>query len=121
MKIRELLRIWGDESAEPVAEREYRLHLSIFDAAKIAALREMFPGRSEEQLLSELVGAALDELQAALPYAPGQRVLMLDEEGDPIHEDIGLSKRLHALTEKHLQRLRGAAGPDLPPDDTDGG
>jgi hypothetical protein len=108
MKIRDLLRIWEEESAEPVTAREYRLHLPIFDAAKVAALCEMYPGRSEEQLLTELISAALDELHAVLPYSAGLRVLMVDEEGDPIHEDVGLSKKLHELTDKHLQRIRNA-------------
>ena len=107
MRIRDLLRIWADESAEPVSSHEYRLHLSVYDAAKVAALCEMFPGRTQEQILAELIGAALNELQGAMPYQAGSRVQMVDEEGDPVYEDVGLTRRLHELADKHLRSMRG--------------
>ncbi len=106
MGIRELLRIWEQESSTPVSPQEYRLRLPIYDAAKIAALCEIYPGRTEEQIIAELIHAALHELVALLPYRAGEQVQMIDEQGDAVYEDIGLSRRLHDLTDKHLQRIR---------------
>lgn len=114
MRIRDLLRIWDEESAAPVTDHEYHLHLSVYDAAKVAALCEMFPGRTQEQILAELISAALSELQGAMPYRAGSRVQMVDEEGDPVYEDVGLTRRLHELADQHLRRMKGVD------DDADG-
>ena len=53
----------------------------------------------------ELLGAALDELEASLPYVQGNKVVASDEQGDPLYEDIGLTPRFLALSRRHLQRL----------------
>ena len=111
MKIRDLLNIWEQESGEPVEAREHCIKLPVYDAAKLAALAELYPGRSEEQLLTELISAALDELQAAIPYIRSDKILTLDEEGDPIYADGGLGPRFHELTERHLKRLKTDTDP----------
>jgi hypothetical protein len=56
-------------------------------------------------LIGELLSAALDELQAAMPYVPGERVISEDEMGDPIFEDAGLTPRFMELTRRHMEKL----------------
>lgn len=106
MKIRDLLKEWEDTAASPRTAHEYRLHLPIYEAAKVSALAEMYPGRTEEQIITDLLTAALDELQASFPYIKGDDVVAWDEEGDPIYEDAGLTPRFHRRTETHLKRLK---------------
>lgn len=69
------------------------------------ALAEIYAGRTQAQILTDLLSAALDELQESLPYIEGERVVSEDDYGDPIYEDAGLSPRFHALTQKHLRDL----------------
>jgi hypothetical protein len=52
-----------------------------------------------------LLGAALDELEASLPYVKGSKVVATDEMGDPLYEDIGLTPRFLTLSRRHLQRI----------------
>lgn len=108
MKIRELLEAWQDDASDPLTVEQYCARLPIYDAARLEALAEMFPGRSSEQLMGDLLAAALDELEGGFPYRRGDRVVEHDELGDPIYEDIGLGPRFHKLTREHAVRLKSA-------------
>jgi len=73
------------------------------------ALGEMYPKRTKEQLISELVSAALEELERSFPYIESNEVASLDEFGDPIYKDQGPTSEFQNLTRKHLARYKGAA------------
>ena len=102
MTLRELLKNWEKTSSAPLTDREYSVRLTIRDAAKVAALAEMYPARTPEQILTELVSAALNELEYRLPYVQGENIASMDEAGDPIYEDVGPTSRFVELTRKHL-------------------
>lgn len=106
MTLRELVKNWEKTSNAPLTEKEYSVRLTLKDAAKIAALAEMYPSRTVEQILTELVGAALNELEHTLPYIQGERISSLDERGDPIYEDVGPTSRFAELTRKHLSKIQ---------------
>ena len=112
MKVKELIEAWETSASQPRTARDYNVRLPMDDAAKLAALREMYPGRSETDLITDLLSAALDDLEAAFPYVQGQRVVAEDEHGDPIHEDVGTTPRFRELTHKHLERLKSEEGLD---------
>lgn len=65
----------------------------------------MYPKRSTEELLGELIGAALEELEASFPYIKGQQVIATDEEGDPLYEDVGPTPRFLTLSRRYLHDL----------------
>lgn len=121
MSIKELLESWREHAAAPRTARSWAVHLPLDDAARLAALAEMFPGRSPEQLVTELLGKALKELVAAMPYVAGQRVISTDEQGDPVYEDVGPTPRFMALARRHYTALsrqaasRGARAPKPAP------
>ena len=105
MSFKELLESWRETAAAPRTASKFAVHLPLDEAAQLAALAEMFPGRSPEQLITELLGAALKELAAAMPYVAGKRVISTDEQGDPIYEDVGPTPRFIALTRAHRRSL----------------
>ena len=105
MSFKELLQSWRESAAAPRTVRSYAVRLPLEDAAQLAALAEMFPGRSAEQLLTELLGSALKEIAAAMPYVAGQRVISTDEQGDPVYEDVGPTPRFMQLTREHRRAL----------------
>lgn len=110
MKIRELAQHWQQNAAGALSNTGHVLHLELEAEARLAALVEMFPKRTPEELLGELVGAALEEIEASFPYIKGQQVIALDEEGDPLYEDIGATPRFLALSRRHLHTLSNAKG-----------
>lgn len=105
MKIKELIDHWDRNAATPKTSHEYRVRLPIYTAAKISALREMYPGRSEEQILTELLSVALSELSASFAYKAGNKVVAYDDQGDPIFEDEGLTPRFHQLSKHYAEQL----------------
>ena len=96
---------WGERAAVPRTAEAYAVRLPVDDAARLAALAEMFPGRAPEQLITELLGVALNEVAAAMPYVAGKRVISTDEQGDPVYEDVGPTPRFMELARKHRRRL----------------
>ena len=112
MKIRELVNHWEQSGSGRLTRCSYAVQLELEAAARLAALHEMYPRRSLEGLLGELIASALEELEASLPYVPGAQVIATDEQGDPLYEDIGPTPRFLALSRKHLQAL--SQSPDRP-------
>ena len=110
VKFKELLDSWQNSASGARTAAQYAVHLPLDDAARLHALAELFPGRSREQLITDLLSAALQEVAAAIPYVPGSRVISRDEQGDPLYEDVGLTPRLIELTRKHRQRLEAELG-----------
>jgi hypothetical protein len=108
---KKLLDSWRESAAAPRAPKAYEVRLPVDDAARLAALAEMFPGRAPEQLITELLGVALQELAAAMPYVAGQRVISTDEQGDPVYEDVGPTPRFIELARRHRQRLEAQVRP----------
>lgn len=107
--IRELLSLLERSARVRLTAASYQVRLPLEDAARLAALVEMYPRKTEEQLITDLLSAALDELETALPYLQGPRVVAEDELGDPIYEDLGPTRRFAELVQKHIRRLQEQA------------
>nr|WP_314582936.1 pilin assembly protein [uncultured Pseudomonas sp.] len=105
MKIRELAKQWEQTAKGRLTKTGHAVHLDVEAAARLAALAEMYPKRSPEELLGELIGAALEELEASFPYIQGHHVVATDEEGDPLYEDVGPTPRFLTLSRRYLQDL----------------
>jgi hypothetical protein len=111
VSFKELLDSWREQAAAPRTRSSYTVQLPLDDAARLAALAQMFPGRTREQLITELLGEALKEIVAAMPYVPGTRVISTDEQGDPVYEDAGPTPRFMALVRSHYAALEPPARP----------
>ncbi|MCQ4263492.1 pilin assembly protein [Stutzerimonas stutzeri] len=105
MKISELVSHWERDAKGRMSQTSYNIALDIESAARLAALAEMYPKRSTEALLGELVGAALEAVETSLPYVRGTQVIATDEQGDPVYEDIGPTPRFLELSRRHLQQM----------------
>lgn len=106
MSLKELVTQWEANAHGNLTNETYAVHLLVEDAAKLDALAEMYPKRTKEQLLSELVSAAFGQLEASFPYVQGPTVVATDEMDDAIYEDIGPTPRFMALTKKYLAQHR---------------
>ena len=105
MRIAELIQRWNEEAHIRTAVRSYVARLPLRDAARIEALRMMYPNRSDSQIMADLIRAALDELEVAMPYVPGNRVIAEDDYGDPIYEDLGPTPQFYSLSHEILRKL----------------
>jgi hypothetical protein len=105
-KIKDLLAEWESAFSTRLTVREYAIYLPIRDPARLEALAEMYPGIGLSGIITDLISAGLDELESAIPYVQGNRVIGQDEFGDPVHEDAGRSPRFHQLTRARTQELQ---------------
>ncbi len=110
MQIADLVREWERAGGGHLTAREYRIHLPLRDAAKIAALTEMYPLRSETEIITELLTAALNELERAMPYVQGSKEIARDDRDDPIYEDVGPTPRFNALSRQYREKLETNQG-----------
>jgi hypothetical protein len=108
MRPSELLNHWQQTASGAMTERAYRVALPIEDAAKLEALQQMYPKRSLEQLMGDLLSAALYELEESMPYIPGSTVVAHDELGDEIYADAGPTEQFLRLTQTKLKALKKA-------------
>lgn|SRR5690606_4186205 len=106
MKVKELLALWDQTASGELTPEYYQIRLPVEDAARLAALVEMFPRRTPEQLITDLLSSALSDLESCMPYIAGQHVISEDEMGDPIYGDLGPTPQFLKLTQKHLSRMK---------------
>ena len=106
MNVKDLVLLWEDHAQGKIAQDTYQVNLTLEDAAKIDALAEMYPRRSKEQILSELISASLGDLEKQFPYKQGSKVVSTDEMGDPIFEDVGPTPAFIYLTQKYMEKYR---------------
>lgn len=76
MKIRELAQHWEENAKGRLTKTGYVIHLDVEAAARLAAIAEMYPKRQTEELLGELIGAALEELEASFPTSRASTSLL---------------------------------------------
>jgi hypothetical protein len=110
VKWTELLENWRHGAGAARTVSHFAVHLPLEDAARLQALTEMFPGRSTEQIITDLLGVALQEIAAAMPYVPGSKVIATDDQGDPIYEDTGPTPRFMELARRNQKKLK--SGPE---------
>lgn len=106
MRICNLLERWGAGRGAVTSSHAVSLHLPPRDVARLKALATLYPAQSSQDILADLVHAALDELEAAMPYVPGKKILALDDQGDPIYEDLGPTPQYYVLSHDFLRQLR---------------
>jgi hypothetical protein len=105
VKFKSLLEQWKKTPARAKTAKEYLVRLPLDDVARLQALVELFPGQSIEEIITDLLGAGLDEIAAAIPYERGPKVISRDDHGDPVYEDVGLTPRFVELTRKYKKNL----------------
>jgi hypothetical protein len=106
MKFRVLLDRWTQQAPPALTVREYAVRLPLDDASRVHALAELFPGRPIEDIVTDLLHTALDELAASMPYVAGPKVISRDDQGDPVYEDVGLTPRFMEICRKHRRSLK---------------
>jgi hypothetical protein len=106
VKFKPLLDRWKKPPAPARTAKEYAVRLTLDDAARLQALAELFPGQSIEEIVTDLLGAGLDEIAAAMPYEKGPKIISRDDHGDPVYEDVGLTPRFIELSRKFKKDLQ---------------
>ena len=67
MKVTDLPKHWEQQKEPMERTHDYNPRLPLEDAARVAALAELYPDRSESDILNDMIGAALDDLVRQRP------------------------------------------------------
>lgn len=90
----DLLKVWA--MPKDTAGKQFTLRVPAITFRKIKALESMFPGRTRNQLVSDLLATAFDEFEESLPVRVVEdtsRVLDYEEDGSPIFESYEVGPR----------------------------
>ena len=116
MNAHELVEQWESAGQEPLTAQEYAIRLPVSVAAKVTALAEVYPQHPIECILRDLIGLALDEVEAALPQSAEGRIVSEDDEGNPIFDQTGRAVRYQACVERLDAELSAQAAQSLTPE-----
>ncbi|MGC8121658.1 pilin assembly protein [Marinobacter sp. VGCF2001] len=106
MKIKDLVRHWDKHGRGRLTRDASHLALTDQHHERLQKLSAMYPLKSTQDLMRDLISAALDELETGFPYVQGEKVVAYDEDGFEIYEDKGLTPQFVALSQKHIKRLK---------------
>ena len=68
MEIKELLDLWEDTARAELTKDVFEVRLPLEEASKLQALAELYPLRSIEEIITDLLRASLAEVERTLPY-----------------------------------------------------
>lgn len=71
-KIKELLQLWETTASNQLTREEQSIRLPVEDAAKLQALAEMYPQRSVAEIITDLLSAALDDVESSMSHVNGK-------------------------------------------------
>ena len=114
MKASDLVTVWSAPDNSRLTPKQFSFRLPTHVAAKLAALEEMFPGRSRTQLVGDLLASALSEAADALPAIDGRPLGEDPDTGEKIHEMVGPRARFFELAEKHFKAIEEDLGNETP-------
>jgi hypothetical protein len=106
MKIKELVNYWDKHARGRLTRNGYAVALTHQHRDRLEKLAALYPMKTPEDLVRDLLSASLDELETSFPYVQGSRTVAFDEDGFEIYEDAGLTPRFVSLSQKHMQHLK---------------
>lgn len=106
MKIRDLVAHWDKHAKGRLTRDPYYVRLSDTHHEELSRLAALYPMKSPQDLMRDLLSSALDELETSFPYVEGDRVVAYDEDGFEIYEDVGMTPKFVALSQKHMEDLK---------------
>jgi len=104
--MKQLISQWTGTTRTGLTTEAVTIQLNAYDHARIRALTELFPAHNSQQILTELISTALDEIEEAFPYIEGDEIIAEDEFGDPIYADVGITPRFMELTKKYASSMK---------------
>ncbi len=101
-----LMKAWLETGTGQLTDGTYDLYLPPQYSQQFAEICLSYPKLNPEMILRDLLAASLVSLEQSIPYEPGTKVIAIDEHGDEIYEDCGLTPKLLSLSKEFQERLR---------------
>lgn len=116
MKAEDLVKIWGAPDNSRLTSKQFSFRLPVHVAARITALCEMYPTKSRTQIVGDLLGAALHEVERGFPEVRGREIGRDPDTHEMIYEDVGPYASYRKLANAANAELEREMGNDDPKD-----
>ena len=113
MKPSDLHMLWTRAGQQPSDAQTVFIPPAVHVAAKLAALGDIYPGRTRTELVGDLLSSALDAVEQSLPSGEGRVMFELDD-GEKITETTGLRRHFWNRANAHFQELERELGNNKP-------
>lgn len=110
----DLTQKWSRFGQGEITPESYRIALSAADKSILDNLCQRYPRLSADEIIRDLLSAALRDMEQSIPYEKGSKVIATDEWGDEIYEDSGLTPRFLSLAKQYQAKLRNENGIQSP-------
>lgn len=106
MKIKDLVSYWDKHARGRLTRDASFMALSDQHHRMLEKLAVLYPLKSPQDLMRDLISSSLDEIETGFPYVQGTKVVAHDEDGFEIYEDQGVTPEFVRLSQKHIKRLK---------------
>ena len=113
MQPKDLHMVWSAPDNTRLTAKQFSFRLPVHVAAKLAAIGEMYPGKSRTQIVGDLLATAIDQWASELPSEKGAQTGVMhppNETPFKVFEEVGPIFRYQALTNKHFVELERGLG-----------
>ena len=114
MKAFDLVTVWSAPDNSRVTSKQFSFRLPVHVAAKLAALEEMYPGKSRTQLVGDLLAAAIAEVERSIPSVNGTSLGIDPDTGEEDFELAGPLAWYWEKANKHYAAIEKDLGNDSP-------
>jgi hypothetical protein len=114
MKASDLVSVWGAPDNSRLTAKQYSFRLPVHVAAKLAALCELYPNKSRTEIVGDLLSAAIDDVEKALPSYEGEPVGRHPQTDEMLYSVYGPAVQFRALADEHYQALEKELGNPSP-------
>lgn len=114
MNASNLVTVWSAPDNSRLTAKQFSFRLPVHVAAKLAALEEMYPGRTRTQLVGDLLAAAVAEVEQSFPIVHGASMGLHPDTHEEVFEEVGPRSSYRELANKHYAAIEKELGNDTP-------
>lgn len=114
MEAKHLAELWGAPDNSRLTAKQQSFRLPVHVAAKLAALSDLYPGKTKTQIVGDLLSVALDQMEEGLKYYPSSRFVERDEDGREIVYAEGPRVKYRNTANKYYMEFERELGNDSP-------
>jgi len=107
----DLSKVWAISKTSDTRQMTLRVPSEVF--YHIQALEEMFPTRSRNEMISDLLTTALAQFVEGLPYSESKEVLGFDQDHEPVHECWGPQIEFPRIVARYRDAAKSASAQEI--------
>lgn len=113
MEAKHLAELWGAPDNSRLTAKQQSFRLPVHVAAKLAALSDLYPGKTKTQIVGDLLSVALEQMESGLKSYPSSDYVTTENGRDVVYA-IGPRVTYRNKTNQYYAELERELGNDSP-------